>query len=198
MVPKWEPLPGIQNVNEPRQFTSSKQAEVASMDTEGQDAAICLLAHSILQSFLFRCVGDFPMALAVLLPGDVEEQWWPTGQECKDKPPGVMPGVIKKVDLKELALSNHVLQRADDAHEKQVPVLGAQICQLVHFLRPKKVEHVCRRVLWLLVLPPGVPKLLARMPKDTLMQSFSVHVAAKLFRTTTEIVFTTTSFHSTT
>ena len=36
-------------------------------------------------------VGDLPLASVVFLPGDIEEQWWLTGQESNDNPPGGMP-----------------------------------------------------------------------------------------------------------
>ena len=31
-----------------------------------------------------RRVADFPLAMVVLLPGDIEEQWGLARQECKD------------------------------------------------------------------------------------------------------------------
>ena len=56
-----------------------------------QGSTISSFVHGILQSFPLGHVGDLPMPLVVLLSGDVEEQWWLTRQERKDKPPGVMP-----------------------------------------------------------------------------------------------------------
>ena len=66
-----EPLPGIRTLNQPHQQTNIKQTEIASVDTEIQDSTISPLVHSILQSC---CVENTPMAWAVLLPSNVEEQ----------------------------------------------------------------------------------------------------------------------------
>ena len=147
----------MRNLSQPYRLTDREQAEVTNMDTEIRDSTISPFVHGILQSFPFRRVGDLPLPLAVLLAGDVEEQWWFTRQECKDKPPGVMPGIIQQVALKEFTLSNHVLQGANDAHETNAGRCdsGLKTSPTLPFLRIKAVERVCRHGLWLLVLPPS-------------------------------------------